>query len=124
MSRLPSEFAELEPFVEEWALENEHDRFVKLTATSIETLRVFYDAVVPRAEEISDYLNALDLDDLPDDARTLFLMLITFVETAHPIDLNWAATDIEDAFPAERFGFGEVSRQPAILPAARDRTDP
>ena len=124
MSRLPSEFAELEPFVEEWALGNERDRFVKLTATSIETLREFYDAVVPRAEEIADYLNALDLGDLPDDAQTLFHMLITFVETAHPIDLNWATTDIEDAFPAERFGFGEVSRRPAILPAARDRTDP
>ncbi len=63
-----------------------------------------------------DRPSALDLDDLPDDARTLFHLLITFVETAHPIDLNWATTDIEDAFPAERFGFGDVIAGPAGAP--------
>ncbi len=120
MSVLPPEFAGLEAFVDEWALENERDRFAKLTATPIETLRAFYDAMAPRAEEIADFLDALDLDDLPDDARTLFHLLITFVETAHPIDLNWATTDIEDAFPAERFGFGDVSRRSPVPPAPRD----
>lgn len=114
MTALPPEFIELQPFVSDWALSNEQDRFVKLTQSSIESLRHFYDAMVPRAEEIADYLNALGLDDLPDDARTLFYLLITFVETAHPIELNWKTTDIEDAFPAERFGFGETSRRPPI----------
>ena len=84
MSGLPAGFRELEPFVEEWALENERDRFLKLMATPIETLRAFYDAMTPRAEEIADYLDSLDLGNLPDDARTLFHLLITFVETAHP----------------------------------------
>jgi hypothetical protein len=109
MTALPLEFIELQPFVAEWALNNERDRFFKLTQTSIPTLREFYDAMVPRAEAIADYLNARDLNNLSEDARTLFHLLITFVETAHPIELKWKTTDIEDAFPAERFGFGETS---------------
>ena len=109
MTALPSEFTALQPFVAEWALSNERDRFVKLTQTSIETLREFYDVMVPRAEEIADYLNARDLNNLAEDERTLFHLLITFVETAHPIELKWKTTDIEDAFPAERFGFGDAS---------------
>ena len=114
MTALPTEFVELQPFVAEWALDNEQDRFVKLTQTSIATLREFYDAMVPRAEEIADYLNACDLNNLSEDERTLFHLLITFIETAHPIELKWKTTDIEDAFPAERFGFGETSRRPPI----------
>ena len=114
MTTLPSQFSVLEPFVGNWALSNEEDRFRKLVATPIETLREFYDAMVPRAEEIVDYLNALHLDNLPDDARTLFFLLITFVETAHPIELNWKTTDIDDAFPPERFGFGDASRSSPI----------
>ena len=114
MTGLPNQFSELEPFVAEWALSNERDRFQKLMVTSIETLREFYDAMVPRAREIADYLNTFDLDKMPDNARTLFFLLITFVETAHPIELKWKTTDIEDAFPPERVGFDDASSTPPI----------
>ena len=114
MTGLPDRFSGLEPFVADWALSNERDRFQKLMATSIESLREFYDAMMPRAEEIADYLNDFDLDNMPDDARTLFFLLITFVETAHPIELKWNTTDIDDAFPSDRFGFGDASCMPPI----------
>ena len=114
MTALPDPFSELEPFAAEWALSNEEDRFRKQMVTSIESLREFYDAMVPRAEEIADYLNALDLKALPDDARTLFHMLITFVESAHPIELNWKTTDIEDAFAPERLRFNDASRKSPV----------
>lgn len=114
MKKLPDRFADLEPFVAEWALSNERDRFVHQMATSIEALRAFYDAMAPRAEEIADYLKGFDLAALPDGERTLFYLLITFVECAHPIELNWRTTDIDDAFPPERMGFGEASCKPQI----------
>ncbi len=114
MKKLPDRFADLEPFVAEWALSNERDRFLHQMATSIEALRAFYDAMAPRAEEIADYLKTFDLAALPDEERTLFDLLITFVECAHPIELNWKATDIDDAFPPERMGFGDASCKPQI----------
>ena len=114
MTALPDQFAALLPFANDWALTNEEDRFRKLMATSIDDLREFYDTMAPRAEEATDYLNGLDLQDMPEDARTLFHLLITFVETAHPIELNWKTTDIEDTFPPERFSFGDASRTSLI----------
>jgi hypothetical protein len=100
--RLPAQYSELEPFVTEWALETEADRLKKLVKTSIGHLRVFYDAIYPRSAEIRDYLSEKKLDALTAEERTLFLLLMTFVEVAHPIELNWKNTDIDDTFPLER----------------------
>lgn len=106
---LPTEFKDLEPLVAEWALTNEGDRLAKLVATSIPDLRKFYDAMIGRAEAARDYLSALPIDALPPEAKTLFHLLMTFVETAHPIELNWTTTDIDDAFPLSRVTFGPAS---------------
>src|SRR5215470_456662 len=102
MQKLPAQYRELEPFVADWALETEGDRLKKLVATSIEDLRAFYDAIYPRAAAIRDELSARKLDALTAEEKTLFFLLMTFIEVAHPIELNWKETDIDDAFPLER----------------------
>jgi hypothetical protein len=106
---LPAEFREMEPLVAEWALTNERDRLAKLIATSIPELKNFYDAMIGRAEAARDYLSALPIDALPPEAKNLFHLLMTFVETAHPIELKWSITDIDDAFPLSRITFGPAS---------------
>ena len=99
---LPSQFRDLEPFVADWALTSEGDRLSKLTRTSVADLKTFYDAIFARAEEIKTYLMPMRLDAMPEDAQTLFDLLLTFVETAHPIELKWTTTDIDDAFALDR----------------------
>jgi hypothetical protein len=90
---LPPGFAELEPFVAEWALRDEGERLAKLQRSTIPELRKFYDAVFARAEEAKKYLWDKKLDGLAEDDKRLFLLLMTFIETAHPIELNWSVTD-------------------------------
>lgn len=99
---LPAAFADLERFVADWALTNEKERHRRMIDRGIDALRVFYDAMLPRYPAIVDYLNRFALDALPADAQTLYNLARTFVETAHPIDLNWRTTDIEDTFPIDR----------------------
>jgi hypothetical protein len=99
---LPPQFAALEPFVADWALATEGERLAKLTKSSIDELKVFYDAIFPRAEEMRVYLDQFPLNAMPEDATRLFNLLLTFIETAHPIELNWTTTDIDDAFALER----------------------
>jgi hypothetical protein len=106
---LPEPFSELARFVPEWALTNERDRFHKLHSVTIEQLRPFYDAMLPRMKEILPYLNEYKLGALPDDARTLFDLAMTFSETAHPIDLKWTDVDFTDAYPWQKFEFRSVS---------------
>jgi hypothetical protein len=102
---LPAQFAALEPFAADWSLATEKERHDRLVSHSIEELRPFYDAMLPRMDEITLYLNQFPLDTMPADAQALFDLGMTFMECAHPIDLRWKTTDIEDKFPAERFLF-------------------
>ncbi|MFZ4649859.1 MAG: hypothetical protein ACOYLV_04040 [Rubrivivax sp.] len=109
---LPERFAELSPFVAQWALRTERERFLKLHAVDIEELRVFYEAMLPRLDEVLDYLDQWSADQLPEDARTLFDLAMTFSETAHPLDLKWKDVDFTDAYDWRAFQFRTVSCEP------------
>lgn len=106
---LPAPFADLSTFVNDWALPSEQARFHKLHTTSLEELRRFYDAMLPRMDEILAYLNQYSLTAMPADAGTLFDLAITFAETAHPIDLKWDDVDFSNAYPWDKFEFRTVS---------------
>jgi len=109
---LPQQFAALQPFVTEWALPSEGERLAKLTRTPIGELKIFYDAMLARADEMKRYLAGFKLDAIPDDAATLLDLLLTFIETAHPIELNWSTTDIDDAFALDRMTIGHFTVYP------------
>jgi len=100
---LPAEFSDLMPWVTEWALPHERDRNRKLLSVDVDELRSFYTAMLVRIPQVKRYLDQFPLNAMPPEATTLFYLAMTFMETAHPIDLNWKTTDIEDKFPIERF---------------------
>ena len=92
---LPVSFEDLQVFVSDWALPNEKSRYFKLMNTELADLRVFFDAMLSRASAIIDLLKPYDPNALQGELLTLYHLLVTFVETAHPIELNWKSTDIE-----------------------------
>lgn len=102
---LPGQFSDLQPWVAKWAHPSEMERHRALVASSIDDLRLFYDALSARFEEIAEYLDQYDLATMPLDARCLFDLTIAFVESAHPIELKWKQTDIRDTFPLERIDY-------------------
>ena len=99
---LPAGFDDLAPFVADWALGDEKARHRRMLEAGLAELRRFYDAMLPRYPAIVAHLNKHPLDAMPAEARRLFDLARTFIETAHPIELNWRTPDIEDSFPAER----------------------
>jgi len=107
---LPAEFAELTPFVAEWALPTERERATKRVETPIGRLTTFHDAVLPRIHDIISYFNRLpnDPDALAPDAKRLYHLAEMFMEAAAPIDLEWPSGDIEDTFPMARFEFVKI----------------
>ena len=100
---LPAEFADLARWTAEWALGNERDRMDKLLSVTVEELRPFYDSMLARMLDVKSYLDQFPMNAMPPEAHTLFELAMTFMETAHVIDLGWKTTDIEDKFPHERF---------------------
>jgi len=107
--KLPPAFSDLESFIADWGLTNERDRYYKLHESALEELREFYDAMLPRLDDIIDHLNQYPLEELPADASCLFDLALTFAETAHPCELKWRGVDFNNAYPWERLEFCGVS---------------
>jgi len=87
-SLLPPQFAQLEPWVSEWAIEDGHQRYVKRVNSSMEELQAFYDEVFPHAEAAVAYLDEFDYQQpLPEDAANLRNLLYSLITVSLAIEL-------------------------------------
>jgi hypothetical protein len=106
---LPNGFAELEPFVSEWALANERDRYLKLHGCTLAQLKAFYDAMLPCMDAVMEFLKSQPPEGMAPAAENLYRLAMTFAETAHPLDLGWKDVDFPSAFAWDRLEFRSVS---------------
>jgi hypothetical protein len=106
---LPEAFSDLQAFVAEWGLASEQARFQKLHSVSLDQLREFYCAMLPRMDHVLDYLDQYPISAMPVGAQVLYQLAMTFAETAHPVDLRWKDVDFPDAYPWQKFEFRSVS---------------
>jgi hypothetical protein len=81
----PKEFSDLEP-LREWSVATDTERIQKRDNSSDDELRKFYDALLPRMDEVFQYLNRFPLDRMPADARRLFDLAISFMEIANIVE--------------------------------------
>ena len=86
-SQLPARFADLEPWVAEWAKPTRAERYAVRLSKSTQELEAFYDAIAPRAEEAIAHLDALDLDALPDDATRLLHLLYAMILVSYAVNI-------------------------------------
>lgn len=85
---LPEPFAELEYLVEEWAIEDGHQRYLKRVSSSMEQLRTFYDAIFPHAEAAVAFVDQFDYQQpLPPDATNLRNLLYSLITVSLAIEL-------------------------------------
>ncbi|MBX9641865.1 MAG: hypothetical protein K2X97_19735 [Mycobacteriaceae bacterium] len=108
MAKLPSEFAELEPFLD-WDLATEPERYAKRLASTMGQLQEFYDVAFPRLNDVIAYCDQYPLDDLPEDARTLMHLMQSLVMVSFPIEA-WKQPRVPDSGAA----WVECIREPVI----------
>ena len=97
---LPPEFSDLEPWVEEWCLDGEPERYAKRLASTMDEIQAFYDALYPRAEDAIQYLEMLPLDDLREDAHRLLKLLYSLILMSFPVEI-WKQPYIPDTGTAQ-----------------------
>jgi hypothetical protein len=97
---LPAEFSDLEPWVADWCLDSEPERYAKRLASTMDEIQAFYDAIFPRAEAAICYLEKLPLDDLPEDARRLLHLLYSLIVMSFPVEI-WKQPYIPDTGTAQ-----------------------
>lgn len=98
-TRLPSAFAELEPYAEKWCLATEAERWNMRMATPMPAMRKFYDAFSPRLEEAIEYCDKFPLDDVPDDALNLLHLIYSMIMVSMAVEVfgQQKPTDSADA---------------------------
>ncbi len=94
-TRLPTEFAELEPF-SDWCLASEPERYAKRLNSTMTQMQAFYDAITPRAEEAISYCDKFSLDDMPEDVLNLMHLLYSMVTVSFPVEC-WKQPRVPDS---------------------------
>jgi hypothetical protein len=107
-SRLPAEFADLEPYLE-WDLATEPERYAKRLTSSMTEMQAFYDAAFPRLNDVIAHCDKYPLDDLPDDARTLMHVMQSLVMVSFPVEA-WKQPRVPESGAA----WVELIREPVI----------
>lgn len=86
--KLPEPFADLEPLVEEWAIANGHQRYVKRVSSTMAELQAFYDRMFPRAREAIDYIDQFDYREaLPAPVATLRDLVYSLITVALAVEV-------------------------------------
>ena len=97
-SALPDEFQDLAPWLD-WALEPERARTEKREASSMAEIRAFYDAVLPRLEEMIRHLEGFYDRDTPASQHRLYLISLSLVEVANLVELYKRREAVEACDP-------------------------
>jgi len=86
--KLPSAFSELEHLVDEWAIEDGHQRYLKRVNSTMEEMKAFYNAVFPRAQDAIDYIDQYDYQqNLPEDAANLRNLIYALITISLAVEL-------------------------------------
>ncbi|MBF0662370.1 MULTISPECIES: hypothetical protein [unclassified Rhodococcus (in: high G+C Gram-positive bacteria)] len=105
---LPTEFSDLEPYAD-WALATEPERYAKRLASTMPEMQQFYDAAFARLEDAITYCDKFDLDDLPDDARSLMHLMQSLVMVSFPIEV-WKQPRVPDSGAA----WATITKEPVV----------
>jgi len=98
---LPDQFRDLNPFVGGWALATESERNKKRLSSTMEEIQGFYDALLSRMDEIIMYLNQYPLDEMPEEAKRLLYLALSFMEISTAVEL-FGEPDESGVFEAAR----------------------
>ena len=104
--KLPAQFSALESFCPKWLHATEAQRNEVRINSSMDELKELYDAVLPKFEDIIQYLNGFPVDDLPEQEENLLNMMFSFAESTSPVE-RFKSPIVTKLFPPQRFTIHE-----------------
>ena len=87
MSLLPEGFAELEPWVEDWARPTRVERYETRLSKTFDELCDFYDAIAAHAEAAIAHLDELDLQVAAEDDTRLLHLLYSMILVSYAVNI-------------------------------------
>lgn len=99
---LPDRFRDIESFASAWSLPTEADRHARRLASTIEELQAFYDAMMPRIDDILGYLSEFPLESLTPEGRNLLNLAFSLAEIGPAVEL-YGMPEVPDGYDSRRF---------------------
>jgi hypothetical protein len=84
---LPPQFADLEPFAEQWSVADANERYERRLASTMEELQAFYDVGVRNGDAVMTHLAGFQVDDLPEQETNLLWMYCSLSAVSFAIDV-------------------------------------
>ena len=84
--QLPERFGGLTPYLA-WSLPTERERSAKRQASTMDEITAFYQAMLPRMEEILSYLAQYPLEHVPQDVQRLFYLALALAKIAPTVEM-------------------------------------
>lgn len=100
---LPEPFAQLERWVERWALDTQNAREKTRRASSSAELQAFYDAMLGEMDDIISHLNNFPLDNMPPPQARLLYLTLSLAEVTPHVELYRGDSRVPYSFEEERF---------------------
>ncbi len=100
---LPPQFADLAPYVADWALPTETARSERRWRATPAEFQALYDAVLPRLPDILAYLGGFSPANIPAEAASLLYLALAFAESAPHVELYRGSPDVPNSFDPRRF---------------------
>lgn len=107
--QLPEGFAELEPWVDAWALHTRAERYAARLERPYDDLVAFYDGIAPHAERAIAYLDGLDVNNLDAAAKRLMNMLFSMILVSYAVNIFK-----QNRIPDSGAAFFEMVAEPAL----------
>jgi hypothetical protein len=85
---MPAGFEDLEPFVDQWCLQETQQRHACRETASMEDIRQFYDAMLAKAPAAIAFLDGKAFDGLADDERRLMYLLLALGHVAVAVEVH------------------------------------
>ena len=103
MPQLPSQFAGLQPFAEDWSLATREERYHKRLSTTFDDIKAFYAAVLPELDAMVEHLNQHSIKNLAQEQKNLLRMAFSAIEISRSVEV-WDDPDnvVHGAYPAEK----------------------
>ena len=88
------DFSDLNEFVAIWGLPTAHERLGKRSDATMGEIEIFYQAIVPRLEEIITFLNQFPVDQIPDEFLPLACTALAACEIDDAVNI-WKSPTLD-----------------------------
>jgi hypothetical protein len=99
--QLPEPFADLAPYLA-WSLPTERGRSAKRQSSAMAEIAAFYQAMLPRMDEMLSYLAHYPPENAPPDVQRLFYLALALAEVAPAVE-NYGQPGVVDGYDVARF---------------------